>query len=505
MASMIEPRRTRQLWVDVAILLGLCLVLFFSQLGDRPLWDIDEGMHAATSKDMILTGDWVTPTMNGEKFYDKPPLFNWLVAFSFLLFGFTEFAARLPAAVLGTACVFATYILARKMFGRLAGLLSGVILATSLEFLLMAQVVVHDVALALAVTLALLFFWFAFHDEKRRRLFLLLFYISCGFSVLAKGPLGLVLVGMVVGPWLVMRRRLDFLKDMGLWWGTVVFLAVAGPWYVAVMRANADFGAYFFIQQNFMNFASSEAARHAKPWHFYFPILIGGFFPWIAFLPAAVGNVRRKWREDHEGALLFLSLWAGLIFLFFSIASSKLPSYLLPMFPAVAVLVAVSWRDLLIETTPKIRRQMLIALGLMALILLAGFTYSWFFELPDAQAKYKVDVALYLPALLVLLGGLFVALALFWRGLYRSCFAAIASTVVVLMFLLNTMVLPVFSPFRTTGDLGLRLDAVLPEGERIVFYKDLRDSILFYTPRTGRILRNLGEFREHMAQDAPAF
>ena len=103
----------REIVVDLTILVLLCLALFFSLLGDRPLWDIDEGMHAHTSKVMVETGDWVTPRMNGETFYDKPPLFNWLVAMAFMVFGFTEFAARLPAALLGTACVIATYFLGR--------------------------------------------------------------------------------------------------------------------------------------------------------------------------------------------------------------------------------------------------------------------------------------------------------------------------------------------------------------------------------------------------------
>ena len=455
MSSTENSLNRRQLWIDLGILLALCLLLFFSLLGDRPLWDIDEGMHAATSKEMILTGVWVTPTMNGEKFYDKPPLFNWLMALSFLVFGFTEFAARLPAAVLGTACVFATYVLGRRMFDRLTGLLGGVILATSLEFVLMSRLVVHDIALALTVTLALLFFWLGFENEDRRRRNLFWFYVSAGFAVLAKGPLGLVLLGMVVGPWLILRRRVSFLREMGLWWGAVVFLAVAAPWYLLIMRANADFGAYFFVQQNFMNFASAES-RHPGSWPFYVPVLIGGFFPWIAFLPTAVGNAIRRRRDDREGALLFLALWGGLVFLFFTVASSKLPAYILPLFPALALLVAVSWRDLLTVSTPRVRRQMLVALGMMALVLLGGFIYAWFFELPDAQAKYEVEVALYLPALFALLGGLFVALALFWRRVYRSCFAAIAGMVVVLMFLLNTMVFPAFNPVRTTGDLGIR-------------------------------------------------
>jgi 4-amino-4-deoxy-L-arabinose transferase-like glycosyltransferase len=181
-----QPGSERAPALHLAILIGLCLLLFFSLLGQRPLWDIDEGMHAATSKDMVLSGDWVTPTLDGEPFFDKPPLFNWLVALSFLVFGFTELAARLPAALAGTACVLATYALGSRMFDRTVGLLGGVILASSLEFLLMSRVVVHDIVLALPVTVALLGFWLAFSSEQRRARHLLLFYLACGVAVLDK-------------------------------------------------------------------------------------------------------------------------------------------------------------------------------------------------------------------------------------------------------------------------------------------------------------------------------
>ena len=493
----------RKLWIDVAILLVLCWALFFSLLGDRPLWDIDEGMHAHTSKVMVQTGDWVTPTMNGENFYDKPPLFNWLVAMAFMVFGFTEFAARLPAALLGTACVIATYVLGRKLFDRMTGLLGGVILATSLEFLVMSRVVVHDIALALTVTLSLLFFWFAFEDEDRRNQYLFWFYVSCGFAVLAKGPLGLVLVGLVVGPWLLLRRRLSFVREMGLWWGAIVFLAVAAPWYVLIMRANADFGAYFFIQQNFMNFVSAES-RHPEPWYYYFAIVVGGFFPWTAFLPMAVGHGLRIRHEDDRGRLLYLGLWCGMMLLFFSSASSKLPSYILPMFPALALLVAVAWRDLLVRPTQRLRNLALGSLAVLAGILVVAFVYYGTRELESAMAKYNVDAAVFMTTIAVLVMGVVLATALCWRRFYRSCFATIAGAVVLFILAVNSMVVPPLNEYRSTKELGRRIDLVIPAGEPIVFYRDLRDSTLFYTDRLGHILRDTGQFVEHMAQDRPA-
>ncbi|MEN8809150.1 MAG: glycosyltransferase family 39 protein, partial [Desulfobacterales bacterium] len=334
-------RRQREM-VYLAILVLLCLVLFFLFLGNRPLWDVDEGMHAATSKDMILSGDWITPQLNGENFYDKPVLFNWLVAISLLVFGFTEFAARLPAAVLGTGSVLVTYFLGRRLFSPTVGFLGGVILATGVEFIILSRVVVHDIALTLFVTLALTFFYRGFTDTSGRKSVWLLFYAALGLAVLAKGPIGVLLPGLIIFLFLVIKRRLNIIRDMQLGWGILIFLAVAAPWYVLIMLKNNDYAGYFFIQQNLAYFFSGES-RHPRPFYYYFPTLMGGFFPWSLFLPAALFRALRRGFGQTEDGTLFLMLWFGAVFLFFSTASSKLSTYILPLFPAVSLLTAALW------------------------------------------------------------------------------------------------------------------------------------------------------------------
>ena len=181
----------------ILVLCVLCLVVFFFQLGSHPLWDVDEGMHASTSKDMVLSGDWVTTRVNGKNFYDKTVLFNWFAALSFLVFGFTEFAARMPAALLGLGTVLVTYLLGRRLFGSRAGLLGGVILATSPEYIVLSRSVTHDISLAFFITLALFFFYAACSSQPHRRMNLFLLYAALGFAVLAKGPIGLLLPGLI--------------------------------------------------------------------------------------------------------------------------------------------------------------------------------------------------------------------------------------------------------------------------------------------------------------------
>ena len=154
----------RLLWV----LVGLCLFLFFFYLGSRDLWDVDEGMHSVSAKHVVESGDWVTPSYNGKAFLDKPMLFTWLVAVSFMALGFTELAARLPAAMVGLAGVWVTYLLGRRMFGTRTGFMAGAVLASSMLYLVMSRTVVHDIALGLFTSLALYLFYIAVVDDDRR-------------------------------------------------------------------------------------------------------------------------------------------------------------------------------------------------------------------------------------------------------------------------------------------------------------------------------------------------
>jgi 4-amino-4-deoxy-L-arabinose transferase-like glycosyltransferase len=330
----------------VITLIVTCLILFFFGLGAVPIQDIDEAMHAATSKDMVLSGDWVTPRYNGENFYDKTPLYNWLAAISFLLFGFTEFAARLPAALLGSGCVLITYWLARRMFGPVVAFLSALVLATSAEYMVLSRVVVHDISLAFFVTLALTLFFVGYKNEKHRKPAFLFGYAALGFAVLAKGPVGVVLPMMIIGLFLICKGQLRFLKEMQIGWGLFIFLAVAAPWYILMSVRNPDYSEYFFLKQNIGSFLSQQS-RHPKPFYYYIPVLMGGFFPWSLFLPLALFRALRSKTALHGDGTIFALIWFGVIFIFFSMASSKLGTYILPLFPAAALLVGVLWKDLL--------------------------------------------------------------------------------------------------------------------------------------------------------------
>jgi 4-amino-4-deoxy-L-arabinose transferase-like glycosyltransferase len=480
----------KQDWYAILALCVLCLVLFFFQLGGHPLWDVDEGMHAATSKDMVLTGDWVTTRMNGVNFYDKTVLFNWFAALSFLVFGFTEFAARVPAALLGLGTVLVTFLLGRRLFGLRGGLLGGVILATGPEFIVLSRTVMHDISLAFFITLALYFFYVAFSTPHRRMVNLVLFYASLGFAVLAKGPIGILLPGMVIFLFLLLRGRFGFLKEMSLGWGTLIFLVVAAPWYVLISIRNEDYLSYFIMKQNFGNFLSKAQALHPQPFYYYIPALLIGMMPWSFFTPLAVVRPLRQGLRNLDDGVLFLLLWFSGIFLFFSAANSKLGTYLLPAFPAVALLVANLWRDLTASPSEALRRAVCWSIAPLPVLFLAAT--AWIMIKRPAAVKLETLYGIHLYDLngfwIVITAILLVAVLFLILKRYQAAFAALAATFAVGFLMALVAYLPSIDPYRSTRTLAREMDRRLPPGEKLVFFWRLRDSALFYTDRKATIL-----------------
>jgi 4-amino-4-deoxy-L-arabinose transferase-like glycosyltransferase len=468
----------------------LCLVVFFFQLGSHPLWDVDEGRHAATSKDMVLSGDWVTTRMNGKNFYDKTALFNWFVALSFLVFGFTEFAARMPAALLGLGAVLVTYLLGRRLFGSRVGLLGGVVLATSPEYIILSRSVIHDISLAFFITLALCFFYAAFGGQRQRRINLFLFYAALGLAVLAKGPIGILLPGLIIGLFLLVKGRLDFLKEMSLGWGVLIFLAVAAPWYVLISIRNEDYVSYFFLKQNFGNFLSKVQAHHPEHFYYYIPVLLGGMLPWSFFIPLAVVRPLRQGLRKLDDGVLFLLLWFSVIFFFFSAANSKLGTYILPAFPAVALLVGRLWDEIMTTAGAGLRKGIGWSLAPLPVLFLAATIYIMV-KRPEArklQTYYGMSLQDMSGLLIALTVILFIALLFFILRKYWSAFSALAATFAVGMLFFIVAYAPILDSYRSTRLLAEEMDRELSPGEPLVFFLKLWDSALFYTSRRVTVL-----------------
>jgi 4-amino-4-deoxy-L-arabinose transferase-like glycosyltransferase len=333
------------------LLLAVWALLCLPNLGAPSLWDIDEGNNSEAAYEMEQSGDWIVPTFNYDVRYDKPALLYWLQAAAYRACGINEFAARLPSALAALLAVLATYELGRRMFGPRAGLYAGIILASATMFCAAAHFANPDSLLNALSVLTLLLFWCAYRSGGRW------WFAACGattgLAMLAKGPVGFVLPAAVTMLFLLWQRQPRRLLDWQLALGVVTFLLVAAPWYAWVgHETKYKWLKVFFFHHNFDR-AMSAMENHSGPFFYYALVLMVGFAPWSIFYILSVWNGIREWRssgprsvtrdlqaDDPRPAFRFLLCWFAVYFLAFSVASTKLPNYILPLYPAVAVFVA---------------------------------------------------------------------------------------------------------------------------------------------------------------------
>jgi 4-amino-4-deoxy-L-arabinose transferase-like glycosyltransferase len=309
-------------------------------LGAPGLWDIDEGNNLEAAREMHEAGTGIVPTFNYELRVDKPVLLYWLQIASFSVAGVNEWASRLPSALAALAAVLVTYELGRRMFGSAAGLLAGVMLASAVMFCAASHFANPDSLLDAFTVLALFAFWRGY--RKGAPLPFGCVGAVAGLGMLAKGPVGLVLPAAVSFIFLAWQRELRRLADPRLARGVLTFLLVAAPWYVWVgVETKGQWLKGFFWDHNVMRF-SRTMENHGGGLYYYAVALLVGFAPWSVFLgPAAWGAARDRRVGDGDrdrAAVRFLLCWIAVYLVCFSAARTKLPNYVLPAYPAVAVL-----------------------------------------------------------------------------------------------------------------------------------------------------------------------
>lgn len=324
------------------LLLWLVLAaLWFGGLGYLDLMHPDEGRYSEISREMASSGDWVTPRLNGLKYFEKPPLQYWATAAAFKAFGESEFVARLWVGL----CGFATVILVRRTALRLWGArtadYAGITCASMMWIASMSHIVTLDMGVTFFMTLALCGFLLAQHDgatEKATRRWMWIVWAALAGALLSKGLIGLVLPGAVLVLYSAICR--DWRPWARLRWfsGLPIFSALAVPWHVLVARRNPEWADFYFMHEHFDRFLTTEHHREGA-WYYFIPLLAAGLLPWATLLPQIL---KRGWRPDTARfrANRFLLIWSAFVFVFFSSSGSKLPSYILPMFPAVALLLA---------------------------------------------------------------------------------------------------------------------------------------------------------------------
>jgi len=406
------------------LLLAATCVVYFYGLGRSPLVGSDEPRYAQVAREMLMRGDMVTPTLGGHTWFEKPALLYWMEMASYRVFGVSEWSARLGPVCSGLLTILLLGWLGRRI-ERAAGeeerdisLACATVASSSAGLIVFSRVVNFDVIITMTMTWALACFFVSELEvnERRRRFWLAGFYAGCGLSLLAKGLIGVVLPFGIVALYFLVRRDFAGAKRLGLWWGSILTLAVAAIWYGPVIaRHGWTFIDQFIIQHHFERYVSNKY-HHPQPFWFYVPVMALLILPWTTFLIAALGGAPHwNWRgEDTVSKLRVFGLaWLVVPVAFFSLSGSKLPGYVLPAVPGAALLISEQLAMFLRgESSGKAIR----ATGVLLLIMASAWLV---YDARMALTDFKCALIISLPPAL---GGVFVLL---WARLRRLSAALI--------------------------------------------------------------------------------
>ncbi|SAL25284.1 dolichyl-phosphate-mannose-protein mannosyltransferase family protein [Caballeronia turbans] len=327
------------------ILLVLALAfIWFAPLGYRHLVPSDEGRYAEMAREMFVTGDWITPRYNGYKYFEKPPLQTWANALSFAWFGIGEWQARLYTALTGFAGVLLIGYTGTRVFNAMTGFAAAVILATCPYWNLMGHFNTLDMGLSFWMQLTLCALLLAQRPglpTREVRLWMWLCWAAMGAAVLSKGLVGLILPGAVLVLYSLVSRDWALWRRLYIGSGLIVFLIVTGPWFALVQMNNPEFFNFFFIVQQFKRYLTPEQNRPGA-FYYFVPVLLVGFLPWLSITFQSVRHGLKTPRQPNGFApVTMLLVWTAFIFLFFSASHSKLVSYVLPVAPAIALVIGL--------------------------------------------------------------------------------------------------------------------------------------------------------------------
>jgi 4-amino-4-deoxy-L-arabinose transferase-like glycosyltransferase len=554
----------RQIFFWMLSLGWLCLIswlAFFWNLGNIGLIDETEPLFAEAARQMTVTGDWITPYFNEETRFDKPPLIYWLMAIAYQTIGLNEWAVRLPSAIAALALVsFGFYILYgyghyslgdRTIIKKaptsrfLVPWIGAATMAFNPEMVTWGRIGVSDMLLAGCICSALLAFFSgyakgncnfeenqksaAFRQEAKGKRqekqtfnkWYLAFYILSALAVLTKGPVGIVLPVLIIGSFLLYVGKFrEVWQEIYPLRGSLIFLAITLPWYVLVTIKNgSSYLESFFGYHNFERF-TSVVNHHGGPWYFYFLVVLVGFAPWSIYLPVAIAQTkfwqRGYWsRQPRQSQLgLFAVFWFGCIFIFFTIATTKLISYVLPLMPAAAILTALFWGEIFLnkkeETTVNLS-GIFNVIFLLVLAIVIPVSYQW---LDGDPAMPNFGEVIKESGLLV--SGSFVwgitALVLAFLLVKKQIKGVLIVNLIGIIAFFMVAIMPTLFLADSLRQLPLRelaetIVRVRQPGEEVVMIAFEKPSLVFYTQKPVNFFRratNAREFLEKISLDNTA-
>lgn len=484
----------------LAIYAVLAAILYLPGLGRPALWEPDEGRYAEIAREMVLSGDYVTPRDDFELYFEKPPLVYWAEAAAIRIFGPNEFAVRLPAALFSVGQVVATAALAEVMSGATAGFFAALVLGLSPLFFGFARFATLDPALAFFLTAALATFYLAAREDSfsqpSARRWMLISAAMLAMGTLAKGPIALLLAGAIALAWLAIERRLREIVRMPLVWCGLIYAAIVLPWFILMEARNPGFLRFFFIHEHLERYTTSS--EHGwGPW-FFIPIVLGGMWPWIFFVPLGWSAMRGDVLPESapasslRSAASFLCIWFLVIFVFFSIPRSKLGSYILPALPPLAIVAGYGLARL--RAVDDSSRRRLFALIAIANLVLASAVFI-FIEL----ARGPINAALGSDAFLI--AAVLAAGAAVIYALGRNASRVMQAIGALALAMLATVPLAAriredASSISTYRNLARAVQPYLAGDCALASYRHYVQSLPFYTRRRETRVEYWGELSE---------
>lgn len=349
MKALQEQIDSKRAATTIAGLLAIFIaVAWLAGIEQRGLFFPDEGRYAEIPREMTASGDWITPRLNGLKYFEKPPLQYWMTAVAFAAFGEDEWTARIMPAILGLTSILMMAFVGRQLWGRSAGVVAGVVLGSCWAYFLSGQFLTLDMTFSACLAFALGAFLLAqAADASRnsRTRWMWAAWLSIAFGVLSKGLAALVLPALALCVYSLMARDVRIWGRLHLVAGVAILAAIALPWFVLVQQRNPEFFDFFVVREHLQRFSDSSHNRPG-PWWYYFPILLLGFMPWTPAIIHGLVSVPKAARQGRFNHELFCIAWIIAIVVFFSISRSKLPAYVVPVFPALALIAGYRLCDL---------------------------------------------------------------------------------------------------------------------------------------------------------------
>ena len=490
------------LTLHLIFLVALCGAIYFPYLGNTPFFDKGEPREALAVQDIVQRGEWLFPLKRATAIPSKPPLFHWSAALVSELTGaLNETTIRFPSALYATLGVLLIYGLGRALYGAAVALLAGAILATTMAYSDQALSARVDMTLCFFLTLSLVLFYSLYRGFLAHWLWYFAFYFIVGIGTLAKGPLGILLPGLVIAGFLTIKRRWDLIMKFAFHPGVVLTLLLAGGWYgLAVTRGGEGFVDRQLLQENLKRFFGGSG--HSHPIHYYLPYLFSLGLPWSFFFPFLLWDLLRKSRTGSDDHLFFES-WFVIMFVFFSLSAGKRPVYLLPIYPPLSLLLAdwiyqqnrsIGWRLLLYRTVALIAATTALILLIISFGALWNHEAGWFFA-PIASLLKPKDRAnlLVVQNALDSFGAVFTVIVLvmallwfalgraFWFGQIRPAALFVLGIAIVFGVVSRAMVIPVMAADKSYREFVVALDREIgPKAQIYLFGEFNSDPVVFY-------------------------